>query len=89
MFIMTSGEFTPTKHFIVDEKGANGVGGWVAYGLRLEGRYFIDQEGARYDPTLMGCPEHAQVVISNENGNTTSMGSQHPGAQAEAPLVNR
>lgn len=66
MHIMTSGEIIPT-HFTKNELGADGVGGFIPYGLRLDGEFFVDaQTGARSDPGLMHCPDHAADVSAYE-----------------------
>jgi hypothetical protein len=86
---MASKEFSPTTHFIEDKPGADGVGGYIPYGLRLEEGFFVDEDGARYEPSLLSCPEHAEAVASNESKTAPLHSSDHPAAPAEAPLVNR
>ena len=67
MHIMTSGEIIPITHFTQNELGADGVGGFVPYGLRLSGKFFVDtQTDVRFDPTVMNCPNHAADVSAYE-----------------------
>lgn len=83
---MTSSEFPPEGQFTVNEQGANGVGGFVPYGLKLKYGFFVDQEGVRSDPALMNCPEHAVAVASLENAPRPPYAGS-PGANAEAGQI--
>ncbi len=67
---MTSSEAPKNPNetpFTVNKEGADGVGGFVLYGLRLEGGIFHDNKGNRYDPALMGCPDHPRQVVGSES----------------------